>query len=107
VDPKNLENMGLTSRLLKDIISSLPRVRAPVKELLGIVNLKKAAEGKKELMWIDPERYPAIIDSDMVSLRVTSICMELLIHCHKSLQVIEVELMDELKSSNVTLCRCL
>jgi len=56
--------------LLRDIICSLPRVKTPVKELLGIVNLKKAAEGKKELMWKDPERYPAIIDSDMVSVKV-------------------------------------
>jgi DNA mismatch repair protein MSH3 len=67
VDPDNPETIGLTSRLLKSIICSLPRVKVPVKELLGIVNLKKAAEGKKELMWNDPERYPDIIDSDMVS----------------------------------------
>ena len=67
VDPENPESTGLSSKLLQSIICSLPRVRAPVKELLGIVNLKNAAEGKKELMWKDPERYPAIIDSDMVN----------------------------------------
>jgi DNA mismatch repair protein MSH3 len=84
VDSDNPESIGLTSRLLKNIICSLPRVKAPVKELLGIVNLKKAAEGKKELMWNDPERYPDIIDSDMVSnvafLRVNSWLM-ITSHC--------------------------
>jgi DNA mismatch repair protein MSH3 len=74
VDPENPESIGLASKLLKSIICSLPRVRAPVKKLLGIVNLKKAAEGKKEMMWNDPERYPAIIDSDMVS-EVTRRCV--------------------------------
>lgn len=86
VDPENPESIELTSKLLKGILCSLPRVRAPVKDLLSIVNLKKAAEGKKDIMWNDPERYPAIIDSDM------------------SLQAIEVELMDELKSSMFFFC---
>lgn len=68
VDPENPESTGLTSKLLMNIICSLPRIKAPVKQLLGIVNLKKASEGKKEIMWNDPERYPEIIDSDMVSI---------------------------------------
>jgi DNA mismatch repair protein MSH3 len=67
VDPENPGTIGLTSNFLRGIICSLPRVRPPIKKLLGIVNLKNAAKGKKEMMWNDPERYPAIIDSDMVS----------------------------------------
>lgn len=34
--------------------------------LLGAVNIKRAAEGKKEWMWNDSERYPGIIDAEAV-----------------------------------------
>ena len=37
-----------------------------MKELLGAVNLKKAADGQKDSMWTDTEKYPEIIDADMV-----------------------------------------
>lgn len=69
------------------------------------MNLKKAAEGKKELMWKDPERYPAIIDSDMVSVKVPFFAWNSQFIIQKSLQAIELELMDELKSSNTILRR--
>ena len=39
-----------------------------MKDLLGIVSLKKAAEGKKDVIWNDPERYPNIADMDMVQI---------------------------------------
>ena len=60
------ESIGLKSSLLNGIISSLPRLRQPMKELLGAVKLKKAAEGQKDSMWTDTEKYPEIIDADMV-----------------------------------------
>jgi hypothetical protein len=37
-----------------------------MKELLEAVNLKKAAKGQKDSMWTDTEKYPEIIDADMV-----------------------------------------
>lgn len=66
VDPSDPASVGLNSLVLNSIISSLPRLKGPVQELLRIVNIKKAGEDKKDMMWNDPERYPAITDSDMV-----------------------------------------
>ncbi|KAF8162946.1 muts domain V-domain-containing protein [Crassisporium funariophilum] len=73
-------SVGLKSSVLNDIISSFPTLKEPVAELLGMINLRKASEGKKDSMWTDLEKYPEIIDADM------------------ALQVIEVELLDELKA---------
>lgn len=39
-------------------------------ELMNAVNIKKAAEGKKESMWTDSEKYPAISDAEGVSAKV-------------------------------------
>ncbi|KAF8894689.1 muts domain V-domain-containing protein [Infundibulicybe gibba] len=72
--------VGFQSRLLNEIIFSFPKLREPMKETLAIISLKKAAEGRKDIMWTDPERYPAIADADL------------------GIQSIEVELEDELKS---------
>jgi len=69
-----LESIGLKSGLLTGIISSLPLLRQPMKELLGAVNLKKAAEGQKDLMWTDTEKYPEIIDANMVCGLCCNIC---------------------------------
>ncbi|KIM49419.1 hypothetical protein M413DRAFT_6469 [Hebeloma cylindrosporum] len=80
------ESVGLKSSLLNGIISSLPRLRQPMKELLGAINLRKAAEGQKDTMWTDTEKYPEIIDADM------------------ALQVIEIELRDELKAMAIEEC---
>jgi DNA mismatch repair protein MSH3 len=65
-------SVGLESPVLNEIISSFPKLREPIKDLLSTVNLKKASEGKKDSMWTDLERYPSIIDSDMVRVDVTA-----------------------------------
>lgn len=66
MDPDDLTSVGLKSPVLNTIFGSLPRLKDPIKELLDAINLKNAAEGNKAMMWNDPERYPGIIDSDMV-----------------------------------------
>jgi DNA mismatch repair protein MSH3 len=63
-------SVGLKSSVLNEIISSFPKLREPIKDLLATVNLKKASEGKKDSMWTDCERYPSIIDADMVCVDV-------------------------------------
>ncbi|CAA7265435.1 unnamed protein product [Cyclocybe aegerita] len=78
-------SVGLKSGILNEIISSLPKLKEPVRKLLEIVNLKKAADGKRDEMWNDRERYPDIVDADM------------------SLQCIDHELADELKAIRKTL----
>lgn len=37
-----------------------------MKDLLDTVNISMAAEGKKEAMWVDPERHPNIANAEMV-----------------------------------------
>ena len=61
-------SVGLESPVLNEIISSFPKLREPIKDLLAAVNLKNASEGKKDSMWTDLERYPGIIDADMVRI---------------------------------------
>ncbi|GLB35404.1 putative DNA-binding domain of DNA mismatch repair MUTS family protein [Lyophyllum shimeji] len=73
-------DVGLKSSLLNEIIFSLPKLKEPISELLAAVSLKHAAEGRKDIMWTDPERYPKIADADM------------------AIQHIEVELEDQLKA---------
>jgi DNA mismatch repair protein MSH3 len=59
-------DVGFDSKLLNEIIFALPNLRDSMKELLGVVSLKHAAAGRKDIMWNDPERYPTIADLDMV-----------------------------------------
>ena len=63
-------SVGLGSPVLNEIISSFPKLREPIKDLLAAVNLRKASEGKKDSMWTDLERYPGIIGADMARINV-------------------------------------
>lgn len=44
-----------------------------MKELMGAINLKKAAEGNKIEMWVDPEKYLDIADTHFVRLIILSV----------------------------------
>ncbi|KAJ7632480.1 muts domain V-domain-containing protein [Roridomyces roridus] len=57
-----IEDLGLESRLLKEIISALPPLKGPMSELVNLIDLEQAAEGKKENMWTDPTQYPELED---------------------------------------------
>jgi DNA mismatch repair protein MSH3 len=59
--------VGFKSSVLNNIIYALPKLREPMAKLIEAVSLKKAAEGRKDTMWTDPEQYPKIADADMVS----------------------------------------
>ncbi|KZT11630.1 uncharacterized protein LAESUDRAFT_734417 [Laetiporus sulphureus 93-53] len=76
----NPEGRPFKSELLNDIVTALPKLREPMRELLDSVSLKMAKEGKKEALWTDPDKYP-----DIDSLTA-------------SIQVIESELVDELRN---------
>ncbi|KAI0320179.1 DNA mismatch repair protein MSH3 [Amylostereum chailletii] len=73
-------DVGLKSPLLCSIIAVLHQLREPVKFMLDTVSLKKAAQGAKAEMWLDPERYPNISDADM------------------GVQAVDIDLQEELKS---------
>lgn len=60
-------DVGFKSSVLNDIIFSLSVLKQPMKDLINEVSLKKAAEGRKDTMWINPEKYPQIADIDLVS----------------------------------------
>lgn len=71
-----------------------------MRDILGIVSVKKAAEGRKDTMWIDPERYPVIADTDLVCTRISHLFIIGYFNntSRQALQAVEVELMEELKS---------
>ncbi|KAG5647140.1 hypothetical protein DXG03_001095 [Asterophora parasitica] len=58
-------DVGFKSSLLNEIIFSFPKLKNPMKELMEAVSLTRAAEGRMDTMWTDPERYPAIADADV------------------------------------------
>ena len=68
-------------------MAALPRLRDPVQNLIGEINLKRAAEGNKALMWTDPEKYPSVSNADM------------------GIQAVEMDIAEELKSSKSSVLR--
>lgn len=54
------------SPVLNDVVAALPRLREPIKGLLGAVNLKMAKEGRKDAMWSDVEKYPELDEITLV-----------------------------------------
>ncbi|KAF9264759.1 hypothetical protein L218DRAFT_972361 [Marasmius fiardii PR-910] len=76
---------GFTSTVLNDIVFALPQLREPVQGLLDAISIPSAAEGRKETLWKDPEKYPHLEDChDLTNKQL--------------LRIAEAELMDELKS---------
>ncbi|KAG8900331.1 Mismatch repair protein msh3 [Tulasnella sp. 417] len=72
---------GFKSPLWNDIVSTLPRLRKPVSQLLEVINLSKArADESKSEIWMDDEQF------------------EELANCKFSLLMIESDLKEELKS---------
>ncbi|KAI0350070.1 hypothetical protein OH77DRAFT_1413634 [Trametes cingulata] len=71
---------GLKAQLLVGIVEALPRLREPVKEVCDAVDFAAAEQGKEDAMWTDVDRFPAL---DALTA---------------SIQVVESELVDELKA---------
>jgi hypothetical protein len=61
-------DVGFKSKILNDILFSLPKLKDPIKGFLGDISLKKASEGRLDTMWTDPEKYPSIADIDLVCI---------------------------------------
>lgn len=59
-------NVALKSKVLNDIISSLPRLKEPMKDILKNINLQKVAQGDKTSIWTDWDKHPEIEDAKMV-----------------------------------------
>ncbi|KIK97398.1 hypothetical protein PAXRUDRAFT_824943 [Paxillus rubicundulus Ve08.2h10] len=74
------ESLGnFRSKLLNEIVLSLPKLKSPVREYLGAISLKDATEGKKESLWTNTERFPALVDHVLM------------------IKTVETELAEELK----------
>ncbi|TBU29038.1 muts domain V-domain-containing protein [Dichomitus squalens] len=70
----------LKSRLLADVLEALPKLRDPVNELCEAVRFEAASEGNEHSMWTNRDRFPALEE------------------LNTSIQIVETELMDELKN---------
>jgi DNA mismatch repair protein MSH3 len=95
------ETVGFKSGILNDIIYSLPQLREPLKVLMGAVSLKHAAEGRKDAMWNDPDRYPGISDADLVYCYFSNPVVANDNDASQAIQSVEIELLDELKASTL------
>lgn len=59
---------GFKSPLWNDIVSSLPRLRKPVSQLLEVINLSKArSDDKKSELWVDDEQFEELANCKFVS----------------------------------------
>ncbi|KAJ7083832.1 DNA mismatch repair protein MSH3 [Mycena crocata] len=78
IDVEKPNDVGLKSKLLNEILLSLPPLQKPMKDLLDAINIKQTAEGKKDSMWKDPSKYPEAIqavegelEEELVAIRKT------------------------------------
>ncbi|EIN07832.1 hypothetical protein PUNSTDRAFT_121053 [Punctularia strigosozonata HHB-11173 SS5] len=71
--------VGFKSSLLNEIIHSLPKLHKPMQQILGSVSMDMLKKARKDQMWIDSDKYPAIADR------------------RAAIDMIEGELADELK----------
>ncbi|KAJ3779412.1 DNA mismatch repair protein MSH3 [Lentinula raphanica] len=69
---------GFNSPLLNDIVFALPALRSSITELLQTISLKQAAEGNKDELWVDKEKYPSIEETRMGLLAVEIELQEML-----------------------------
>ncbi|KAJ7694222.1 muts domain V-domain-containing protein [Mycena rosella] len=81
---RTLADVGFKSSVLNEIISSLPPLEEPMKNLLDAINSKETAAGNKERMWKDPSKYPKVEDNKLV------------------IQSVEAELEQELVASKLS-----
>ncbi|KAJ3864053.1 DNA mismatch repair protein MSH3 [Lentinula novae-zelandiae] len=56
---------GFKSPLLNDMIHAFPALRSSITELIGHICMKRAAEGRKDELWLDKEKYPRIEETRM------------------------------------------
>jgi len=63
------------SPILNKVIRALPTLANPVAAILGDLNTKKATEGKMSELWNDPEKYPSVLEAQLVCI-LLKICNE-------------------------------
>jgi DNA mismatch repair protein MSH3 len=59
-------DVGFESPVLNDIVYALPKLRSPIKGFLDSIRIDQAVEGKKELMWMEPDKFPGLVDAAVV-----------------------------------------
>jgi DNA mismatch repair protein MSH3 len=65
-------DVGCSSTLWTDIIFAMPALKAPMKEILALINLHRAREDNKAELWTDPERFPGMENAQFAIMAVES-----------------------------------
>lgn len=78
---------GFTSKLLNEIVLALPKLKAPMRDLLSAVSLEEAAQGSKVSLWKDDEKYPALVELQLMIQTVESELSEELKRIRKILRI--------------------
>lgn len=94
---EHLDQAGFDSPILNGIVFTLPKLRGPIQDLLEMIHLKAAKEGKKEALWTDEDKYPEILGLTTVCALTYLFCRTSRILLHQAIQVTESELVDELR----------
>ena len=59
---------GFRSKLLNEIVLSLPKLKVPMRDLLGDISLKDASQGNKVSLWKDTEKFPELVELELVRI---------------------------------------
>lgn len=59
---------GFRSKLLNEIVLALPKLKLPMRDLLGDISLKDASQGNKVSLWKDTEKCPELVELDLVGV---------------------------------------
>lgn len=72
-----------------------------MKDFIDAVKIDQATEGRKELMWTDPGKFPGLVDAAMVRGHLDLNGPKLI--NSQLLQTVEAELAEELRTSEFSL----
>ncbi|KAF8522087.1 DNA mismatch repair protein MSH3 [Hysterangium stoloniferum] len=68
----NPADVGCSTSLWTDIISSMPALKAPTSKILSSINLVEARQNNKTNLWADSEKFPAVENALFAILHVES-----------------------------------
>lgn len=66
----NVDSIGFKSSILNKVVYTLPTLVTPAAAILLDLNTKKATEGKISELWNDPEKYPSVLEAQLVCILI-------------------------------------
>jgi hypothetical protein len=94
------EDVGFASATLNGVIFALPGLAPAMRELMGAIDLSKAAEGKKDEMWTDAVRCAELDEATEVGRLWKA--LEPDSDFSQMVEVVEAELREELTKSRLS-----